>query len=146
MVLGSSPEHRSSQVESALQLTEHDPVHVTVHVEPPPQFTLPLSPTVTSQVDPPPQSMLHEAPHSPVHSLSALQSRLQLSPSHSLPPRSHASPAGQAQVVPVHSGGGTSSSELPQPERRPRETTKESVVREARRMSGHSCTPGAMDR
>jgi len=117
-------------------------VQVTVQVEPPPQVTLPLSPTVTAQVEPPPQSMLQEAPHSPVHSLSFVQSRLQLSASHSLPPRSHASPAGQAHEVPVHSGGGTSpSSEPPHPDSKMQDAATDSVVREPRRMSDSRAEP-----
>ena len=124
MDCGSSPEHRSSQVESGLQLKEHEPVQDTVQVDPPVQLTLPLAPTVTSQVDPPPQSMLQEAPQVPLHWLLSEQSRLQLSPSHSLPPRSQASPAGHVQLVPVHSGGGTSPSSEPTQDEVSRATTQ----------------------
>lgn len=53
-------------------------MQVTWHVDPSVQLTLPLSPTVTSQVEPPLQSMLQDAPHAPVHSLSSVQSTLQL--------------------------------------------------------------------
>lgn len=104
----------SSQVESSLQLTEQLPLQVIWQVAPSEQVTLLLSPTVSSQVEPPPQSTLHDAPQVPVHSLSAEQSRLQLACSQSLPCRPQASPAGHAQLVPLHSGGGTLS-ELPQP-------------------------------
>jgi hypothetical protein len=133
----------SSQVESGLQLTEHDPVQVTVHFEPSLQETLPLAPTVTSQVDPPPQSMLQEAPHSPVHSLFSLQSRLQLSPSHSLPERSQASSAGHWQLDPLQSGCATSSEP---PQARTMRVQSELMrigFEEARRMRRRSSTPRA---
>lgn len=133
MVFGSSPLQRSSQVESGLQLTEQEPVQVTVQVEASAQVTLPLAPTVTSQVDPPPQSMLQEAPHSPLHSLSWVQASVQLSPEHSLPARSHASPAGQLQLVPVHSGGGTSASSDDPPQATTRRKRREAAARGRRR-------------
>lgn len=43
--------HFKSQFEPPLQLTEHDPSHVTWQVDPLSQETLPLTPTVTEHVD-----------------------------------------------------------------------------------------------
>ena len=111
------PAQVRSQVESELQLTEQEPVQLTWQVAPPVQSTLPLAPTVRSQVEPPAQLALHDSPHAPLHSLPMLQSRLQLSPAQSLPPRSQACPAGHAQVEPVQSGGTVVAASLPQAER-----------------------------
>ena len=59
-----SPAQRRSQV-ALEQLTEHWPVHVMWHVEPPLQETLALAPTVAVQVELRVQSMLHESRHVP---------------------------------------------------------------------------------
>jgi hypothetical protein len=79
------------------------------------QVTLPLGPTVISQVEPPEQSTLHDAPHEPVHSLSLVQSRLQLPPSQAEPSVVQAVPASHAHEVPLQVGVGTSSSLPPHP-------------------------------
>ena len=63
-----SPAHWISHVEPAPHDNEHEPVHRTVQLESA-QLTLPLGPTVTSQLDWLLQLMLHDSPHSPLHSL-----------------------------------------------------------------------------
>lgn len=59
-----SPGHLREHVPS-VQLTEHEPVHVTLQVAFV-QLTLLLAPTVTSQLLPSPQEALQEAPQVPV--------------------------------------------------------------------------------
>jgi hypothetical protein len=46
------PGHWSEHVDPVGQVSEHDPVHVTLQVDPEVQETFAPSPTVTSQVDP----------------------------------------------------------------------------------------------
>jgi hypothetical protein len=88
-----------------VQLTEHGPVQVTWHVEPPVQETTLLSPTVTVHADELPQSMLHDRLQLPEQSFSLLQSRMQLAePPQVLWEKSHEDPAEQVQLVRVQYG------------------------------------------
>lgn len=64
-----SPAQVRSQVAPPPQLTEHSPVQVIWHVEPPAQETLALLPTVSAQVDWLLQSTLHDSPQAPVQSV-----------------------------------------------------------------------------
>lgn len=68
--------------------------------------TLLDGPIVISHVEPPEQSMLHDEPQEPLHSLSSMQSRVQLLPSQEVPSVEQAEPGSQEHDVPVHVGGG----------------------------------------
>lgn len=74
------------------------------HVAPPEQSTLALGPTVIVHAEVPVHLRLHELPHSPMQSFMFEQSSEQLF-SHVPEPISHAEPAGQVQVEPLHLGG-----------------------------------------
>lgn len=72
-----SPGHLSEH-DPSVQLTEHEPVQVTLQVALV-QLTLALGPTVTSQVLPSPQEALHDLPHVPLHESPAAHCSEQLS-------------------------------------------------------------------
>jgi hypothetical protein len=57
------------QVEPEEQLTEHEPVHVMLHVEFPVQDTLALGPTESVQFDPDAQFTLQESAQLPLQTL-----------------------------------------------------------------------------
>lgn len=99
-----SPGHCRSQVEPPPQSTEQLPVHVMWQVAPPEQSTLALGPTVIVHDEVPVHLRLHELPHSPMQSFMFEQSSEQLF-SQTPEPMSHADPAGQVQVEPLHLGG-----------------------------------------
>jgi hypothetical protein len=88
------------------QLTEQEPVHVTVQLVPAAHETLPLSPTVTWHEEFGWQFTLHDFPHLPVQVLPPEHSSEQLSDvPHALELKSHWVPGAQVQLVPVHEGG-----------------------------------------
>lgn len=102
--------HLRSQVEPSLQLTEHSPVQLTWHVDPPVQEILLLSPALTVHVDEPPQSMLHDLPQLPEQRFWLSHPIEQLSePPQAFWEKSHDDSAGQVQLAPLQSRGFESS-------------------------------------
>jgi hypothetical protein len=88
------------------QLTEQEPVHVTVQLAPAAHETLPLSPTVTWHEEFGWQLTLHDFPHLPVQALPPEHSSEQLSAvPHALEVKSQGVPEAQVQLVPLHDGG-----------------------------------------
>ena len=71
--------HTSVQLAPAPQLSEQEPVHVMLHVDPGAHVTLPLSPTVAVQLAPVAHCTLHDFPHAPVQLEDSLQTSEQLS-------------------------------------------------------------------
>ena len=93
-------------MEPSEQATEHEPLHVTWHVEPPVQEMLPLAPSVTLQVDSLLQSMLHDWLQLPEQSFLLVQAKEQLPPAPQLlAEKSQLPPAGQLQLAPLHVTG-----------------------------------------
>ncbi len=104
--------HCSSHVDPLSHVSEHEPVHVMWHVEPPLQSMLPLGPSVIEHVDVPAHLRLHEEPHAPVQSVLFSQSRVQLLGPQLLLVMSHVLPDGHVHVEPVQLGA---TPLLPQP-------------------------------
>lgn len=100
------PAQVKSQLEPPEHATEHEPLHVTWHVEPLVHEMLPLAPSVTVQVDSLLQSMLHDWLQLPEQSFLSVQAREQLPPAPQLfAVKSQLAPVGQLQLAPVHVTG-----------------------------------------